>query len=68
MFVQINERILDKEQYERELLLLKVIVEKELSEILDKYDFKRKGRTFVNEELLLKCTISFKKEQTLKTV
>jgi len=58
-FIKINGRILDEKEYEKEVFLIKKLVEYELAETLRKYGFEKQGNSYIHEELLIRCSLLF---------
>jgi hypothetical protein len=58
-FIQINGIILDKNEYEREVLLLRKLIEYEFYEIIRKYGFVKDEGKYLNKELSLCAKIRF---------
>ena len=63
MFFELNGRILDREVYEREALLLQKVIEYECSEIFRKYGFKKKEAKYELEELGMTTKIIFEEPE-----
>jgi hypothetical protein len=63
MFIEINNRILDKKKLEREQLILKKAIEYEFHDTMKKYGFKKKKGFYEHEEAALKCIIKFTRKQ-----
>jgi len=63
MFIQINGRILDEGEYKREIILLKRLIEYELTECSRRYGFERRNRVFVHKETGLKAKLVFEEQE-----
>lgn len=57
MFIEVNGRILEKREYEREILLLKRLVEIEFQEVINQYGFRKKGKYFLHKKTGLKISL-----------
>jgi hypothetical protein len=63
MFIEINGIILDKREHSRKVLLLKRLLHYEFSEIIRKYDFKKKENFFIHEETGIKVKLLFEEAE-----
>lgn len=58
-FIQINNRILDEEEYLRQALLLKKLILFEISSAVLKYGFEYEAERFSNKDQLIEFTVKF---------
>ena len=59
MFVEYNNRILDQDKIQRQIVLLKNVILYEFSDIIKKYGFEENEDKFICEELALEIDINF---------
>lgn len=68
MFIEINGRILDLAEYDKEVRTVKNLLCMDAQELFDKFGFEQKGKTFYNKNLDLEINFSIKKKEKRKIV
>jgi hypothetical protein len=63
MFIEINGVILDKREHDRKVILLKRLMQYELSEVTRKYGFVKKKEYFFHEETGIKVKLLFEEPE-----
>jgi hypothetical protein len=63
MFIEINGVILDKREHDRKVLLLKSLIQYELSEAIRKYGFEKRKDCYFHKETALSVKLVFEEPE-----